>query len=53
MDADTPKLSINLAQHELDKARADWSAEKVRRGQSDAEVNWVYPGDKPRPASAR
>ena len=47
MDADKPKTSINLAQHELDKARADWAAEKVRRGQRDAEVNWVYPGDEP------
>jgi hypothetical protein len=53
MDADKPKLSINLAQHELDKSRTDWSAEKLRRTQRDAEVNWVYPGDKPRPDSTR
>lgn len=31
MDADTLKPSLNLAQHELDKSRADWSAEKLRR----------------------
>ncbi|EYD71518.1 hypothetical protein Rumeso_04919 [Rubellimicrobium mesophilum DSM 19309] len=53
MDADTPKPSINLAQHELDKARADWSAEKVRKAQREGEVNWVYPGDKPTPDPAR
>ena len=53
MDADTPKPSINLAQHELDKSRADWSAEKVRRTQRDAEVNGVHPGDKLRPDAAR
>ncbi len=43
MDADTSKLSINLAQHELDKSRADWSAEKLRRARMEAEVSWVYP----------
>jgi hypothetical protein len=47
MDADSTKPSINLAQHELDRSRADWSAEKVRRAQLDAQVNWSYPSDKP------
>lgn len=51
MDADKLNTSINLAQHELDKARTDWSAEKVRRAQRDAEVNWVYPSDKAVPTS--
>ncbi len=37
MDADKPKPSINLAQKELDKGRAQWTAEKARRtAESDA-----------------
>jgi hypothetical protein len=53
MDADSTKPSINLAQHELDRSRADWLAEKVRRAQRDAQrdaqVNWAYPSDMPTP----
>jgi hypothetical protein len=52
MDADSPKPSINLAQHELDRSRADWSAEKIRRAQREAQVNWAYPSDTPAPDQA-
>ena len=46
MDADTPKISINLAQNELDKARAEWAADKARKiAEADA-LNRVQPGDK-------
>jgi hypothetical protein len=44
MDADTPKTSINLAQHELDKARAQWAAEKERRIAENDDLNKIQPG---------
>ena len=31
MDADKPNISINLAQNELDRARAEYAAEKARK----------------------
>jgi hypothetical protein len=48
MDADTPKASINLAQHELDKARAQWAAEKERRA-AESELNTTQPAFQPDP----
>lgn len=53
MDADAPKLSINLAQDELDRARAQWSADKARRAQGQAERNWAYPAGSATPDEAR
>lgn len=53
MDADTSTLSINLAQLELDKSRADWSAEKLRRAQGRSERTWVYPAGSTKPDEAR
>ena len=43
MDADTPTPSINLAQHELDKSKAMWAAEKVRRVAENDALNWIQP----------
>ena len=46
MDADKPKISINLAQNELDRARAEYAAEKARKlAEADA-LSRVEPGDK-------
>jgi hypothetical protein len=47
MDADKPSTSINLAQHELDKARAQWAADKARRitlAENEA-LSPIQPGD--------
>ena len=45
MDADKPKISINLAQNELDRARAEYAAEKARKlAEADA-LSRVEPGD--------
>ena len=46
MDADKPEPSINLAQHELDKSRAMWAAEKARRIAENDALNRIQPGDK-------
>ena len=43
MDANEAKPSSNLAQNELEKSRLDWTSEKVRRVQQDAQIRWVYP----------
>ena len=46
MDADKPKISINLAQNELNRARAEYAAEKARKlAEADA-LSRVEPGDK-------
>ena len=46
MDADTPIISINLAQVELDRSRAIWAAEKLRRIAETDALRRVQPGDK-------
>jgi RecA-family ATPase len=45
MDADTPKTSINLAQLELDKSKAQWAADKERRIAENEALNRIQPGD--------
>ena len=45
MDADKPKLSINLAQYELDKARMEWAAGKACRIAENGALSRIQPGD--------
>ena len=46
MDANTPKPSINLAQNELDKARAQYAEDKARKAALEADSKGPQPGDK-------
>ncbi len=43
MDADTPKTSINLSQNELDKARAQYAADKERKAAENDALNGIQP----------
>ena len=45
MDANNPTSSINLTQVELDRSRATWAAEKVRRIAENDALNRIKPGD--------